>query len=83
MSLFVRRFGSFAVAISAALAVAPGAAGAVGGPSPGAVSAQTMAAEQRPRRARGVLRWLRPLRGWLAGARECRVRVPDSNTSAA
>ena len=54
MSLFARRAGSLAVAISAAFALAPGAAGAVGGPSPGAVSAQTVKLPASPGSVRGL-----------------------------
>ncbi|HEY0987421.1 MAG TPA: FG-GAP-like repeat-containing protein, partial [Kofleriaceae bacterium] len=54
MSLFVRRFGSLAVAISAALADAPRAAGALGGPSPGAGAAQTDTRPATPGSVRGL-----------------------------
>jgi RHS repeat-associated protein len=54
MSLFARRAGSLAVAISAAFTLAPGAAGAVGGPSPGAVSAQTVKLPASPGSVRGL-----------------------------
>lgn len=51
MSMFVRRLAVFAVAV---LAVVPATAGAVGGPSPGAVSAQTVKLPASPGSVRGL-----------------------------
>jgi hypothetical protein len=51
MSLLVGRVASFALA---ALALVPATAGAVGGPSPGAVSAQTVKLPASPGSVRGL-----------------------------